>query len=176
LTYDRAAGGQRRSALASDHRGGKVPGRDRGADADRMLGDQDAAVGQVWLQDFALNPLGLFGVELDKRRRVIDLAACLGDRLALFGRQDRGQCFAMFAYQVEPAAQHGGTVGCQCVGPWCQSSVSSSNGVLGGLLAEVGNASNRFAGRWIHDRIVGVADPVAVDVGLLFDQRRRRRG
>ena len=47
LQHHRAAGGQGRARLAGDHRRRKVPRRDRGADADRLLGDDDALVGGV---------------------------------------------------------------------------------------------------------------------------------
>ena len=47
LEHDGAAGRERRPDLARDHRERKVPRRDAGDDADRLLDDDDALVG-LW--------------------------------------------------------------------------------------------------------------------------------
>src|SRR5208282_4634478 len=81
--------------LAGDHRGGKVPRRDRGDDADRLLDDDDARIGPVGRVDLAVDALGLLAEEFDEARGVIDLAARLGEGLTLLARHDERDVLAV---------------------------------------------------------------------------------
>ena len=85
LQHHRAAGGERGRGLARDHRRGEVPRRDPGGDADRLLDHDDAPVGRRRRDRVAVDALGLLAEPLEERRRVGDLAARLGERLALLG-------------------------------------------------------------------------------------------
>ena len=87
LDHDRAAGGERGRRLARDHRGGEVPGRDPGGDADRLLEDDDPLVRLVRRDRVAVDALRLLAEPLEERGGVGDLAPRLGERLALLARQ-----------------------------------------------------------------------------------------
>ncbi len=84
----RAAGRQGRRRLAQDHRRREVPGRDGRGDADRLAEGQQPPARDVGRDHLAVGALGLFRVPLDKACPVEDLAAGLGQRLALLGGQD----------------------------------------------------------------------------------------
>jgi hypothetical protein len=73
------------AGLARDHRRREIPRRDRGADADRLLEDDQRASACVGESPRRRYALGLLGEPLDEARRVGDLAARLGQRLALLG-------------------------------------------------------------------------------------------
>ena len=77
--------------LARQHRGREIPRRDRGDDADRLLGDEDAAVGPGRRHDVAIGAAAFFGEPQHIGRRDRDLALRLGQRLALLGGQQFGQ-------------------------------------------------------------------------------------
>ena len=112
LDDDRAAGGERRRGLAGDHRGGKVPGRDPGGDADRLLQDDDPLVGLVRRDRVAVDALRLLAEPLEERRRVGDLAARLRQRLALLAREQPCQLLLPLEHQVrEPAQNRGALLG-----------------------------------------------------------------
>ena len=102
---NRAAGGQRRRDFSRDHRRRKIPRRDRGADADRFLGHDDAAVRPRRGQRIAGNALGLFAEPLEEGGRIGDLAFRLLQGLALFGRHQERQVVGVFQHQVVPLAQ-----------------------------------------------------------------------
>ena len=61
--------------LARDHRQRKIPRRDAGDDADRLLDDDDALVGLVGGNGVAVDALGFFAEPLEERRGVGDFAA-----------------------------------------------------------------------------------------------------
>jgi hypothetical protein len=68
---------------------------------------------------------GLFGEPLDEAGRVLDLAARLGERLALLAHHDRGEIVAVREDQVEPAAQALGAHFCSLIAPGGKGRVRS---------------------------------------------------
>src|SRR3546814_16626056 len=88
---DLATGCERRSDLARDHRRRKIPRRDRGDDADRLLEHDDALVAGMTRQHVAVDALGFLGKPFDEVGRVGNLAARLRQRLALFAGQQFGE-------------------------------------------------------------------------------------
>ena len=103
----RAAGGQGRADFARDHGGGEIPRRDGGAHADRLFGDDQAAVRPRRLQGVARNALAFFGKPLDERGAELHFALRFRQGLALLGGHDQRQVVGVFQDQVMPAAQHG---------------------------------------------------------------------
>ena len=110
LQHDGAAGGDRRTGLARDHRQRKIPRRDAGDDADRLLDDDDALVGLVPGNGVAVDALRFFAEPFEEGRRVGDLAARFGERLALLGGHQPREIFLVGDHQLEPAAQDGGAL------------------------------------------------------------------
>ena len=105
-----AAGGEGRGAFAGDHRGGEVPRGDRGDDADRLLQHHDPFAWKRVVDDVAVHPLPLLREPFDEGRRVGDLAARLGQRLALLAGHQHCEIFLMRHHEVEPAAHQVGAL------------------------------------------------------------------
>ena len=57
-----------------------------------------------------IGAFGFFGKPFSKAGRVGDLAPGLGQGLTLFSGHQAGQRFAVLGHQLEPAAQHPGSV------------------------------------------------------------------
>ena len=76
-------------AFAGDHRRREIPRRDRRHHADRLAQGEDARVGPGRGNGLAINALGLLGVEFDEACGIVDLAARLGQRLALLAGHDQ---------------------------------------------------------------------------------------
>ena len=91
--------------LAGDHRRREVPRRDRGADADRLLDHDDALVGGVRRDRVAVDALALLAEPLDEGGGIGDLAARLGQRLALLGGHQGREILLVRHHQIEPFAQ-----------------------------------------------------------------------
>src|SRR5271157_2688284 len=102
-----AAGGQGGRAFAGDHRRREIPRRDRRHHADRLAQGQDARVGPGRGDGLAVYALGLFGVEFNETRGIVDFAARLGQRFSLFAGHDQRQIVARRDNQIEPLAQEG---------------------------------------------------------------------
>ena len=85
LDDDRAAGGQRRGHLARDHGEREIPRRDRRADADRLLDDDQPLVRHRRRNRFAIGALAFLGEPLDERGAIGHFALRLGQRLAALG-------------------------------------------------------------------------------------------
>ena len=100
---ERAAGGERRARLARDHRGGEIPRRDGGDDADGLAQHHDAFVGLVAGDDVAVDALAFLGEPFDERGRVGDLALRFRQRLALLGGHDDREIVEVRQHEVEPA-------------------------------------------------------------------------
>ncbi len=81
--------------LARDHRAGKIPRRDRAADADRLANRQDARIVALRGNGLAIHPARFFRVELDIGRADIDLAARFRQRLALLRGEDQRDIVAI---------------------------------------------------------------------------------
>ena len=105
LDHDRAADGERRRRLARDHRGGEVPRRDPGGDADRLAQHHDPPVGLLRGNRVAVDALRLLAEPLEERGRVGDLGARLGERLALLAGEQPRELVLPLQHQVREAAQ-----------------------------------------------------------------------
>jgi hypothetical protein len=105
-------------------------------------------------------PLRLLGIELHEARRIVDLAARLGYRLALLQRHDPREVLAMLPHQFEPAPQAGRALLRQEPGP-----------VRPGGMRGVHRRARLRRGQGRH-----VAEPSAI--GRIGDRDRRaiRRG
>ena len=115
LDHDRAARGECRGELARDHRGREIPGRDRRDHADRLLGDEDAAVGPGGGDHVPIHPPRLLGEPQDIGRGHGDLATRLGQRLALLAGQQPSEILLVLGDQAgEPTQEHGALGGTLC--------------------------------------------------------------
>jgi hypothetical protein len=76
-----------------------------------------------------VRPLGLLGEVLGKGGAVVDLAARLGERLALLQGHDQGEVFLVLAHQLEPAAQDVAALLRQQRGPAGEGLVGGIDGV-----------------------------------------------
>ena len=82
LDDDGAPRRDRRTQLPADELQRVVPRRDRADDADRFAHDQAREAVGVVRDDLAVDPRGLFGVEVERRGELVDLPGRLADRLA----------------------------------------------------------------------------------------------
>ncbi len=175
LDHHGAAGRQRRTGLAGDHRRREIPRRDRGGDADRLLDDDDALVLLVPRNGIAVDALGFLGEPLDEGRGVGDLTARLGQRLALLQGHQPGQVFLVLHDQLEPAAQRLRTLLGGQVAPGRQRPLGRLDGTasLGGTHLRH-RAEDFTTGRVVHlERLPAVGiEPGAIDIGLLAEQGR----
>jgi hypothetical protein len=89
---------------------GKFHGVISAGDADRLLDDDDALVGHGEGNGVAVDPLRLLGEPFDERGAVGDLAARLGERLALLGGEDLREILLVRHHQLEPLAQDRGAL------------------------------------------------------------------
>ena len=102
---DGAAGGERCAGLAGKHRRGDVPRRDQSGDTHWLAPQLHLGVSKVRGHALDVRALGLLGVEFKEAGGVVDLAARLGERLALLESHDAGQILAVLQHQLGPAAQ-----------------------------------------------------------------------
>ena len=84
---------------------GKFHGVIAAADADRLLGHDDALVGGVRRDRVAIDALALLAEPLDEGGGIGDLAAQLGQGLALLGGHQGGEILLVRHHQIEPFAQ-----------------------------------------------------------------------
>jgi hypothetical protein len=162
-----------RGALAGDHGVGEVPRGDRRDHADRLLDDDDALVRLVLRDGVAVDPLGLLGEPLDKARAVDDLAAGLGQGLALLHGHEDGEILLVRHHQVVPLAQDVGALLAGLGAPVGPGPVRRIDGAPGLGGAQLGDRAQHLAGRRIGhvDGLAGLGvDPGAVDIGLLAEQ------
>ncbi len=170
---DGAARRQRGGRLAGQHRRGEVPGRDQRGHPDRLAPDLDLGIGQVRGDALDVRAAGLLGVELDEARGIVDLAACLRDRLALLGGHDPRQILAMGDHQLEPAAQDRRALLRQAPGPIRPGLVRGAGGTRGRRRVQAGDAAQyRAAGRVGHRGPPLGADPLAGERGIGAQQGR----
>lgn len=172
LQHHGAAGRQRRRDFSRDHRVREIPRRDRTADADRLLDREQARIRTLRRNGFAIDAAGFLGEELDIGGADVDLAQCLGERLALLGGEDQRKVLAIGDDQLEPFAQNVGALLGGVLGP-------GGKGPLGGfdrlgriVRTKLRNLRKLDAGGGIVDGKDRRADPGAVDVAGLLQQRR----
>ncbi len=175
LGHDRAARGQRRRAFARDHRVRKVPGRDRGADAHRLLEHHQAPAVGDRRDDVAVDPLALLRIPLDEGGTIGDLAARFGERLALLaGHQDR-EILLVRHHQVEPFAQDLRALLGGRPAPALEGAIGRLDRAPGLGSTQLRHRADDLARGRVADlagRAVVGADPGAVDVALLAEQAR----
>ena len=170
---DGAARRERRRALAGDHGGGEIPRGDRGDDADRLLQHHDSLAGQRVVDHVAVDALAFLREPLDKRRRVGDLPARLGQRLALLARHQHREVFLIGHHQLEPPAHQVGAFLRRARTPSRPRRIRGLDGGAGFLRPQGGDGADGLAGRGVVDlnRAAAVrVDPFAVHVALLAEE------
>jgi hypothetical protein len=153
---------------------GKVPGRDQRGHPDRLAPELDLGVGQVRGDALDVRPLGFFGVELDEGGGIVDLAARLGDRLALLEGHDPRQVVLVGEDQLEPGAQERAAGLREAPRPARKGGMGGLDGV--GALAgrKARDVADRGAGGRVGHgdrRAVARRAPAAVHVGEAAKQR-----
>ena len=166
LRHHRAADGDRRRDLAGDHRRGEIPRRDRRDHADRLLDHDDARIGAEGRIDLAIDALGLLAEELDEAGGVVDLAARLGERLALFAGHDERDVVAVGDDEVEPAAQDLRPLLRQCLRPGTEGALRRFDRANRLRFAKARRLGEHHAGRGVGDRTRPLPHPFAVDKAL----------
>ena len=173
LHHHRAAGGQRRAGLAGDHGGGEVPGRDRGGDADRLLEHENTLVARLLRHHIAIDASALLREPIEVGGAIGDLAARLGERLALLGGDDLREALLLGEQQIMQRRMI-------CARSLASLAAPGGQGALGGVdraarfgRAHVGTSAKSCAGRRIANgegRAIVGADEGAVDEGLLAER------
>ena len=170
LDHDAATRCQRGACLAGDHGVRKVPGGNGGDDTNRLLEHQYSSAFACAGNDVTIDPLGLFGEPLDEGRTISDLAARLGQWLALFQGQQLCQGLLLLHAQVKPAAQNDGTSlgGKRCPSGAC--CFCRLNGCSHFLCGEARYMADEFTVRRVmyrHGTAVASRDPGPIDITLL---------
>ena len=166
LDDDRTTGSKCRGALARDHCDREIPGRDRRDHTDRLADHDIATVIQRRGDYIAIDTLRLLGEPLDERGAIGDLAARLGQRLALLSRHQSRKILAMLDDQLEPATQDGGALLCGFRAPFGKSARSSLDCRARLIDTAIRNLRDLFArGRIVHSECLpGVSPgPFAID-------------
>ena len=175
LDDHRTTSSQRCTRLAGNHRRRKIPRCDRRAHPDRLLEHQNALIGLWRGNGVAIDALALLGEPFEKAGGVGDLAARLGQRLALLAGHQIGQILLMGVQQLEPAAQdHGARLG-GLRPPARQCSSSSGNGAPGFIRATGRHLTESLAaGRIVNGQSGAVrgADPATVHIAVFPEQAR----
>ncbi len=104
--HDGVAGDERGADLAAHEAGGVVPGGQADDDAVGDALDPDLLVGGVGGDDVAGDAAGLLGGVGEVEGGALDLAAGLGERLALLGDHGAGEAFAVLEDQAGEVAEH----------------------------------------------------------------------
>ena len=164
----RAADRQRRRELAGDHGGGKVPRRDRGDDAYRLLEDDDARIGAEGRVDLAVDALRLLAEEFDEACSVVHFAARFGEGLSLLARHDERDVIAVGDDEIEPAAQNFRPLFGKRFRPGPEGLLRRLDRAHRLGIAEARDLGDQRPGRGIMDRVDPLADPRAVDQALVF--------
>ncbi|MNS69231.1 hypothetical protein D3C72_1025370 [compost metagenome] len=170
---DRAAGRQSGCAFAGDHRVGEVPRGDRGADANRLLKREQAAVAAGCRDGFAVNPTGFFGEPFDETGAIADLALGFIQRLALFAGHDQRQVVEVVDHRLIPALQQRCPFCRRACAPSRPGAFGSFDGASGFAALHRGYAGEQLAaGRVDNVKGRGVvgADPLTVDVSEFYQQ------
>ncbi len=168
MRHHGAACGKGGGRLPGDHRGREIPGRDDADDAERFAAHDHFGPGKMARHAFGIEAFAFLGIPLDEGCRVVDLAAGLGKRLALFKGHQQGEILAGFEHQVVPFAQDGGARLRQHVapGPECLFRRVDRLGGLGSVeRGDEGEGS--AAGRVAHLKActVPAGNPAAADIG-----------
>ena len=152
---------------------GKFHGVMPGADADGLLGHDDAPVAHVGRDGVAVDALGLLAEPLQEARRVGDLDARLGQRLALLGGQQRREVLLVLDHEVGPAAHdHRALLG-QQPAPARQRALRGLDRAPRLGRAHAGHVGHDLARGGVDDGEGGAGvgvDPAAVDVSLTQDE------
>ena len=171
--HHRAAGGQRRPGLAGDHRGREVPRGDRRADSDRLLGDENPLVGLVRRNQVTIGALAFLSEPLDERCRIGDLAARLGQWLALLDRHQAREILLVGQHQIVPAAQQPRAITGGARAPRRQRALGCSDRLARLVGSEVRHRGDRSSVRRIGDveaRVVGRRQPAAIHIAFVPQQ------
>ena len=177
LDHHRAARSERRPGLARDHRVREIPRRDQRRDPDRLLDDDDALVGPGRRDRVAVDALRFLGEPFDERSAVGDLAARLGERLALLGGEDLREVLLVRHHQVEPLAQDARALLAGLRAPRRPGALGRIDGAPRLLGAQLRHRAEHTLRRGVaHRDRVRAAYPLAADVALLSEELRILQG
>ena len=150
LEHDRVAGRERRPDLPGRHVERVVPGRDRGADADRLAPDRAGQALEVLARGLALEVAGGGGEEAQvvDRQRDVEGAREL-QRLAGVARLGARELVGALLEQVGHAVEHGGALAGGDAAPVAapEGGAGGRDGALGVGRRGVGDLGERLAGR-----------------------------
>jgi hypothetical protein len=121
----------------------------------------------------AIDAAPFFGEPLDEACAVDDFAGRLGERLALFEREDAAEIVLVLDHQLKPAAKHAGAVLGSASSPALLRQTRRFDRRLRLLAAKLRHASDEFARRRVghFDRIGGIRfNPFAANQGSLAKQ------
>ena len=169
---------ERCARLARDHGRRKIPGRDGSGDADGLADGQQPALRLVARDRIAISAASFFGEPFQKARGVVDLAARLGERLALLEGHDERKILARGAHQLAPSAQDRAARVRRACAPFRPGALRSFDRRTRLGRACRGHGAEPFASRRIAHRLqtsVASRKPAAVDVrsGCASDPDRR---
>ena len=99
--YDGATGCERRTDLAGEHGGRKVPRRQQQGDTDGLAGNGDPIGACGRAPQIAIEAYRLLGEPTEELGGVGDFAAGVGERLAVFANDQGGDRFGFGDHQVE---------------------------------------------------------------------------
>ena len=105
LDHRCVAGGEGRGELARDHRRGEVPWRDDHDDADGRVVHDDPVGARRSDAERPVDANGLLGVPAEELGGVRDLAAGVGERLAVFERDQPGELVGVLDHQLPGAPE-----------------------------------------------------------------------
>ncbi len=168
VDHGRAARGQRGGSLAGDHGRGEVPGRDERGHAQRLALQGHLRIGQVAGDALDVQALGLLGVEEKEGGGVVDLAARLGQRLALLQHHQEGEVLLGREHLGMPGVEQARALLRQGRAPGGEGLVGGLDGARRLIRAHCRDVAQKAAVGGVGDRqalaVVGGL-PLAVDIG-----------
>lgn len=176
LGHGGAAHGQGGTGLARDHGGGEVPRGDEAADADGLLDGDDAVPWHGGGDGLAIDAGGLLAEPLEKAGGVGDLAAGVGEGLAVLPGDEGGEVGGVLGDEVVPPAQQLGALATGLGAEGGEGGVGGVDGAGRVLGVELGAGADELAGGRVVDLkgpARGGLDPLAVDVADARLEERR---
>ena len=173
LDDDRAARCKGGGCLPGDHGARKIPRRDRGADANRLHGDEQAAPRLVPGYRLAVGTLAFGGKPFDEADAIKNLGLGFGQRLALLGRQDDGKVMAMASDQLRPRQEYFSAIACEPVAPTAKGGIGGIDRPVHERRVTISYIRYDIAGCRISDcGNAAIRLPFAVDIGPFTQQLR----
>ena len=150
LEHDRAAGGERRADLARRHGGGEIPRRYQHRDAGRLVMNEDAGAGSRGARNLADVAHRFFRVPAEELGGIGDLAAGIGQCLAVLDGDQLGEPLGVAHDQLIGLAQDLGALARLSPGPARKGIARRIDRGLGVLHRGARNRSDFVLGRRIE--------------------------